>query len=94
MIGKHVLVTTGKRGVFFGKLQEDNGTHSVVLDGAQLCVYWSARTRGFLGLASIGPQAGSKVSAPHSEPSKLYDVTSLTVCSEKAVEQWKSAPWS
>ena len=93
MKGKFVVVTTGKRGVFFGRLvSEENDGSKAVIEEAQCCVYWSAETRGFLGLAERGPQPGSKVTPPVSAL-KLYDVTSVSLCTDEAVELWKSQPW-
>lgn len=92
MKARHVLVTTGKRGVFFGVLAVDSGD-TVELKAAQCCIYWSASTRGFLGLASVGPLDGSRVAQPVPRL-KLYDVTSLTDCTPEAVAQWQACPWS
>ena len=89
---RYVLVTTGKRGVFFGVMDKDNGS-SVELKEAQCCVYWSSSTRGFLGLAERGPQDGSKVTPPVPEL-KLYDVTSVSLCTDEAVKKWQAQPWS
>ena len=87
-----VLVTTDKRGVFFGKLAEhDNGT--VVLTEARNCIYWSEQTKGFLGLAVTGPMDGSRI-GPAVPEIRLYGVTSISKCSDEAVARWKEAPWS
>lgn len=96
MESRWVVVTTGLRGVFFGRLAQndlDLGSERVVLTDAQMCIYWSKETRGVLGLASIGPQKGSRISAPVPELA-LLKVTSVTTCTEKAVEIWQSVPWS
>jgi len=92
VIGKHVVVTTEFRGVFFGVLEEKQ-EREVTITNAMVCVYWSANTRGFLGLAVTGPQSGSRVSkaAPRLA---LAGVTSVTECTPEAIKQWESMPWS
>jgi len=87
-IGKKVVVTTDKdrRGVFFGTLESVDGD-IVVLSSAQMCVYWSEATRSVLGLSSIGPQEGSRIS-PVVPQIELNGVTSVALCTDEAVEQW------
>ena len=87
---KKVVVTTGKRGVFFGELVSgDIATGLCKLINAQMCIYWSAETNGVLGLASHGPQVGSKVT-PVIPAIELNDVTAIMDCSDEAVKQWAS----
>lgn len=90
--GKHVVVTTQFRGVFFGVLEAHEGTDVTITD-AMVCVYWSQSTRGFLGLAVTGPLDGSRVSKSAPRLS-LAGVTSVTECTPEAVEKWKGQPWS
>ncbi len=92
MTGKHVVVTTKHRGVFFGVLEEQNGG-SLTLTDARNCVYWDHATKGYLGLAAKGPQAKCKITdaAPRLT---LYGITSVVECSDEAVEAWEAAPWS
>jgi len=92
MIGKKVVVTTSHRGVFFGTLAEENAD-SVTLTGCRNCIYWSAKTKGFLGLTSHGPQAGSRV-GPAAKRAKLIEVTSITECADEAITAWEAEPWS
>ena len=87
-----VVVTTDKRGVFFGTISEDRGD-TVVLTEARNCVYWSKETRGFLGLAADGPASGSKI-GPAVPRITLYGVTSVSVCTDKAAAAWESGKWS
>lgn len=90
---KNVVVTTDKRGVFFGKLKSyDEGTGVAVLKEAKMCIYWSEKTRGVLGLASCGPQAGSKITAKVSKI-KLTGVTSVMDCTEEAEKAWGGELW-
>ena len=88
-----VLVTTNKdrRGVFCGELLSEKGS-VVELANARMAVYWSSATKGVLGLASIGPQDGSKIS-PSVPKIKLNGVTSITDCSKDAIKQWEKELW-
>jgi len=88
-----VVVTTDKdrRGVFFGELvSEDEST--AILKDAQMAVYWSAETRGVLGLASIGPQKGSRIS-PVVPRIRLNGVTAVMDTTQEAAEKWRQQPW-
>ena len=91
MSDRYVVVTTEKKGVFFGVLEEETET-SVVLRDLQCCVYWSINVRGFVGLAANGPTETCKItdSAPRA---KINGWTSILDASEKAVERWKAKPW-
>ena len=85
---KPVLVTTEHRGVFFGFLESRIG-NSVVLQGARCAIYWNTKG-GFLELAQIGPNDGSRIgsAAPRLE---LFDVTSIADVTPEAVEKWQKA---
>jgi len=88
-----VVVTTDKdrRGVFFGELvSEDEST--AILKDAQMAVYWSAETRGVLGLASIGPQKGSRIT-PIVPRIRLNGVTAVMDTTQEAAEKWREQPW-
>lgn len=94
MLGQKVVVTTAHRGVFFGTLKvRDDVVKTVHLEDARNCVYWSSSTRGFLGLAKTGPLNGSKI-GPHVPRLDLFDVTSITECTDEAVSKWEEGPWS
>ncbi len=92
--GAAVMVTTKHRGVFFGYLREENGADSVELDQARMCVYWSAKVRGVLGLAEAGPTEGCRITHSLSEPVILYGVTGVYGVSPGAVQRWEEGPWS
>lgn len=77
MSERAILVTTAK-GVFFGYATETGGT-TIKLRAAKLCVYWSADIRGFMGLASHGPN--SKIG-----DIELYDITSVSEVTPQAAE--------
>ena len=91
-----VVVTTDKdkRGVFFGEFVSHDETKKIaVLKNAQMAIYWSSATKGILGLASIGPQKGSRIS-PVVPSIKLDGVTSVMDTTNEAVEKWKMQIWS
>lgn len=92
-----VVVTTAKRGVFFGYTPDDGD--AIVARGrctlakARMCTYWSATTHGILGLAGIGPQKGSKI-GPSVPELTCESVTAVLVCSPEAITAWEAEPWS
>jgi len=90
-----VVVTTDKdkRGVFFGQLIKNDTKGQVTLKDAQMAVYWSSQTLGVLGLASIGPQEGSKIT-PVVPQIDLFGVTSIMDATQKAVKEWRKERWS
>lgn len=88
-----VVVTTEHKGVFFGYVADDSQLPSqITLTRARCAVRW-LNGRGFLGLSSIGPQAGSRVSPP-SDRLTIYKVTSVADCAEVAIKQWELGIWS
>lgn len=93
---RFVVVTTGndRRGVFFGLLEAyDAQAETCVLSDARMCVYWSQATKGVLGLAGIGPQAGSRVT-PMVPKIELNGVTAVMDATDVAVQQWGKGLWS
>ena len=95
MAKREVVVTTDstRRGVFCGELVSgDIVSGNVTLINAQMCVYWSQETKGVLGLASQGPQSGSRVT-PVIPRIELNGVTSIMDMQDKAVETWRNCPW-
>lgn len=92
-----VVICTAKRGVFFGYTIEtpraiiDRG--NVTLLRPRVCVYWSKETKGILGLASIGPQTGSRIS-PAPPEITVNEITAVIVCSDEARDKWEAMPWS
>ncbi len=89
--GVAVLVTTEYRGVFFGYVKSVDAD-VVYLRDARNCSYWSANTKGFVGLASDGPDSQCRI-GPAAPEMELRKVTSIARCSDAAVERWESAPW-
>lgn len=82
-----VIVTTAHRGVFFGWATETNG-EIVHLKRARLCIYWSSDLRGFMGLASIGPNNSCRI-GPEADI-ELRSVTSVVEVSQEALGRWNS----
>ena len=84
--GKAVLVTTEFKGVFFGYL-EGRSENSVTLKNARNCIYWPAANNGFLGLANMGPLAGSKI-GPRADI-ELMKPTCIADATPESVELWE-----
>ncbi len=84
-----VIVTTEFRGVFFGYAKNTSGK-TIKLKNARNCLYWSKATGGFMGLASIGPQAGSAVG--RRADIELRKVTAVTDMTHSAVDVWEGFP--
>jgi hypothetical protein len=85
-----VVVTTAHRGVFFGYADDTDG-ETIALKKARLCVYWSQELRGFMGLASSGPNKNCKI-GPAADIT-LRNITSVLECSSDAEKAWNEGPW-
>lgn len=91
-VERPVIVCTDKRGVFFGYAEKTDGD-PITLTKARMCVYWSAATKGVLGLAATGPASGSKVGT--AVPSiELRGITAVMDMTPEAVEAWERGPWA
>lgn len=95
---KAVMVTTGYRGIFFGyaNAKELDGvakTRSLTVRRCRNCISWASSNKGFIGLASSGPDSNTRV-GPAADSILLLDITSISLCSEEATKAWESAPWS
>jgi len=90
---RFVVVTTdiNRRGVFAGYLVSHK-KDIVVLTDAHMAVYWSDETRGVLGLANLGPQAGSRIT-PVVPRLEVDGVTAVIDCTDAAMKLWQVAPW-
>lgn len=87
-----VVVTTEHRGVFFGYAENTDGD-PIKLKRARLCVSWSSDLRGFLGLASHGPNGNCRISRPVPEI-ELRKITSVMEATPEAVAAWEAGRWS
>jgi hypothetical protein len=89
-----VMVTTDKRGVFFGFIDPaDSEKDPLRVENVQMCVYWSTGVQGVLGLAATGPKKDCKVTKP-APAGTIKGITMVTECSAEAVKAWKAQPWS
>lgn len=86
-----VVVTTAHRGVFFGYASKTDG-ETIHLKRARLCVYWTADTRGFMGLAAAGPGPHCRVGPP--ADIELRNITAVVECDPGAIKAWESGPWA
>ena len=92
--GTPVLVTTDKRGVFFGyadpaELQGD----VITLKQARNCIKWTSDIGGVFGLASRGPSSSCRVTKDPVLSLQVRGITSVSECSPEAVSAWEKAPW-
>lgn len=87
-----VLVTTDKRGVFFGYSTDVDG-ETITLRRARNCVYWSADVKGFVGLCTTGPTPKCRI-GPAAESIQLRGITSVGAVSDAAAAAWEAAPWA
>jgi len=85
-----VIVTTEYRGVFFG-FADDTSGDTIVLKRARNCIYWSAQTGGFMGLASIGPGKGSRIGETVKSV-ELRRITSVVEMTDEAAKAWEKEP--
>lgn len=89
-----VLITTIHRGVFFGYVNPDDLYKDVIeVERMRCCVSWAVSTKGFLGLATYGPNKESRV-GPAPPRAILRGVTSVAECTPEAVKAWEAAPWN
>lgn len=90
---KAVVVTTEKRGVFFGLIEEGSKLPAeITLSECRMCVYWSRTVRGVLGLAADGPNNECRITKA-SPQSTLYNVTGVFGCTAEATAAWRAEPW-
>lgn len=85
-----VVVTTEHKGIFMGYATDTAGD-TIKLRSARLCVYWSSDLRGFMGLASHGPNSNCKI-GPAADI-ELRGITCVIEVTKEAEERWSKAPW-
>ncbi len=83
-----VIVTTAHRGVFFGYADNTDG-ETIMLKRSRLCLRWSADLRGFMGLASIGPNSNCSI-GPRADIT-LRSITSVIEVTPEAEAKWNAA---
>lgn len=90
-MSKAVLVTTEFRGVFFGYVKDaKKAPAEITLTGVRNCIYWTANSGGFLGLASAGPNKDCRIGR-RADQVTLYKITSVTPVSPEAEKSWEKA---
>jgi hypothetical protein len=90
---KAVVVTTEFRGVFFGYVENDSELPTKVeLVDARNCVYWSAQTKGVVGLAATGPNKECKI-GPKVPHMTLWKITGVFQCTPEAIQNWEEGMW-
>jgi hypothetical protein len=90
-----VLVTTAHRGVFFGYVPNGDSTSgdTIALERCRNVVWWAQSVRGFLGLASGGPDKSCRI-GPAAPRVELRNITSVSDCSDEAVKAFEKGYWS
>lgn len=88
---RYVMVTTEHRGVFAGYATNTDGD-VIKLRAARNCIYWSADVKGFLGLASTGPNGSCKI-GPAADI-ELRKITAVAEVTPEAQAKWEAAAWS
>ena len=88
---KAILITTQHRGVFFGRVPEDQdlNARTMALKGARCAIYWGT-TKGVAELASDGPNSKSRVGAAV-DLDAIHEITAVWAVSAKAADRWDSA---
>lgn len=88
-----VIVATVHRGVFFGYLPEDfEPCETLRVSEARMIVYWPAATRGFTGLAALGPLPGAQVGPP-APAITLYGVSAVMEVPAELAAAYEAGPW-
>jgi len=92
-----VLVTTDKQGVFFGYIESEPEKietlpEKITIGNARNCIKWNETVRGFLGLASFGPNANCRI-GPKVPKLTLFGITGVAICNPKAAEEWEKDHW-
>lgn len=85
-----VVVTTAHRGVFFGYTSDGDG-ETINLRACRLCTYWSRAMRGFMGLASMGPDKDCRIGPP--ADAQIRNITAVLEVTPEAAAKWEAAPW-
>lgn len=77
--------------ILYGTLVSADATAGVAtLKDVRQCLYYSKETGGEVGLAAIGPQAGSRLSPKSTGEVKIAGVGLISDCSEAAIKAWES----
>ncbi|MDZ7824712.1 MAG: hypothetical protein U5K75_12220 [Ahrensia sp.] len=86
---KAVMVFTDKRAVLFGYTYNEHA-RPIKLHDVRMCLSWPSSVGGVFGLAEIGPNNGTNVSA--TLPDGVFEgVTGVTSVTKEAENAWISA---
>lgn len=80
----------GGNRIIYGTLEShDKAAKTAIIADARMCIFYSRETGGELGLAAIGPQAGSRISAvaPRVE---VEGVVQIADVSDVARSKWEA----
>lgn len=92
-IGQWVVVTAGVRNVRYGRLLQVAADGRTVRLGDMRPVFSWTGGQGIGGLATIGPQSGSRIGPP--VPSGIVsEVSTIFECTPAAVDAWARAGWA
>ncbi len=87
-----LVVTTDKRGVFFGYGKMEQGATSIVLSRCRVVVYWSNDMKGLTGLIAKGPSKNCRI-GPAAGSVMLNGVVSVSQVSPEAAKRFEEEPW-
>lgn len=88
---KFIVVLTEFKVIFCGWSSDYNEQTVNLRDARQAC-YYSAETKGLLGLATNGPARGSKI-GPAVTSLQCRRVVNVIECSSAAQKAWEGAKW-
>lgn len=86
-----LVVTTEKKGVFFG-YGKPTTNKEIVITKARMCVYWSNKVKGVVGLAATGPTSDCRITLAIPKM-HIREVTAVMECSPEAAAAWEKGPW-
>ena len=85
-----VIILTEFKEIFFGYTKDTTGDRIQLHNARQAC-YFSEKTHGLLGLASMGPQSGSRIGP--SANLEVRKIVNVIECTSKAADAWEAAKW-
>lgn len=85
-----VMITTAHRGVFFGYATDTSGD-VIKVRACRNCIQWRG-LKGFLDLASTGPNDRCRIGAP--ADGELRNITAVFDVAPEAAAKWEAAPWN
>jgi hypothetical protein len=86
-----VVVLTQGNAIYCGWTTEPQA-EVMQLRAARQAVYYSADTKGVLGLAANGPGKDSRIGPPADIPA-LRNISQVILCSPSAIRVWEEAKW-